>query len=148
MNMQICGVGGPELLIVALLGYIVFGPERAKDVALSAGRFLRRVTRSAWFNDFSRMAREIRDLPNTLIRLAELEETQSELQQNLDVLRTGINIDPDGKRDAEIDPWGIQNAVAGTRRLSDETAASLPDNNEDTQQEMAGDSQTDAEQPT
>lgn len=114
--MRICGLGGPELIVVALLGYIIFGPERAKDAALNAGRLMRKVTRSPWFADFSRMAKELRDLPNTLIRMAELEDTQAELKRNLEGLRFDVDLglDADDEPDITSDPWGIQNAVSRT----------------------------------
>lgn len=108
--MRVCGLGGPEVLILAVLLFVVFGPDRTREVALTAGRFLRRLMQSEWWTDFTRMAREIRDLPNTLVRMAELEETQAELEKNLADIRGAIDVDLE--RDLAQDPWGIENAVA------------------------------------
>ena len=125
--MQICGLGAPELVIIALLAFTVFGPERTKEAALKAGRMLRRVVQTEWWNDFTRMAREIRDLPNTLIRLAELEETQAELEKSLSDLQEDIKeIDAPALRDVTTDPWGIANAVAGTKQFEQQDPEQQP----------------------
>jgi Sec-independent protein translocase protein TatA len=116
--MRVCGLGGPELVILAMLLFVVFGPERTQQVALSAGRFLRRMMQSEWWGDFARLTKEIRDLPATLVRLAELEETQAELEKSLADLQGEIDVGL--QRDVTTDPWGIENAVAGTVRPQEE----------------------------
>lgn len=114
--MQICGLGGPEVIVIALLGYIIFGPQRTQEAALAAGRTLRKVMRTGWWREFTQMASEIRRLPTTLVRLAELEEMQAELQRDVEGLRDDIDdVVPEG----ESDPWGIGNAVSQTRRPED-----------------------------
>lgn len=137
--MRICGLGAPELVILALLMFIVFGPERAQQVALSAGRFLRKLTQSEWWGDFARLSREFRDLPNTLVRLAELEETQSELEKSLAGLQEEIDLN--FERDVTTDPWGIENAVADTVRPEDQPPAS----DDDTEDESGSDTGDDSD---
>jgi Sec-independent protein translocase protein TatA len=119
----ICGVGLPELVILALLGFVVIGPERSREVALSAGRFLRKVMTSSWWKDFSSITRSLRDLPNTLVRMAEIEEAQADLERTMrdieDLTRTDFSLGKDNPPAAKgeepiTDPWGIRNAAAGT----------------------------------
>ncbi|MEJ2148629.1 MAG: hypothetical protein P8Z40_04025 [Chloroflexota bacterium] len=119
----ICGVGLPELVILALLGFVVIGPERSREVALSAGRFLRKVMTSSWWKDFSSITRSLRDLPNTLVRMAEIEEAQADLERTMrdieDLTRTDFSLSKDNPTAAKgeepiTDPWGIRNAAAGT----------------------------------
>lgn len=90
----LCGIGLPELIILSLLGFIVVGPERSREVALSLGRLLRTVIKSEWWRDVNQIAQAIRDLPTTLVRMAELEETlkrtEQELQATQDELRHGL----------------------------------------------------------
>lgn len=112
--MRVCGLGGPELVILALLLFVVFGPERTREVALAAGRFLGKLMRSEWWTDFTRMVDEIRNLPTTLVRMAELEETQAQLERTVSELKGELDLDPE--RDMNSDPWGIENAVAQTTR--------------------------------
>jgi Sec-independent protein translocase protein TatA len=128
----ICGIGLPELVILALLGFIVIGPERSKEVALSAGRFLRKVMTSSWWKDFSSITKSLRDLPNTLVRMAEIEEAQADLQRAMqdieDLTRTDFSLgrnrpSPPHQNDGIItDPWGIRNAAAGTTITPPSTA--------------------------
>ena len=78
----LCGVGLPELVILALLGFILVGPERTREVALQAGRLLRKVTRSDLWTETQEFYQFVRDLPNRLIGMAEeLEEVQSEVAE-------------------------------------------------------------------
>ncbi|GAB4481310.1 MAG: hypothetical protein Kow00124_28940 [Anaerolineae bacterium] len=119
----ICGLGLPELIILALLSFVLIGPERSQDLALKAGRFLRGVVRSTWWREFNDITRAMRNLPTTLVRMAELEEAQAELQRTLTEIDESARIDrtpvtppapPPDVREIIEDPWGIQNAVAGT----------------------------------
>jgi Sec-independent protein translocase protein TatA len=93
----LCGIGLPELVVLALLGFVLIGPERSREVALSLGRTLRTVLKSEWWQEINRVAKAIRDLPNTLVRMAELEdalkETERELQETQDELRRTLRSD-------------------------------------------------------
>jgi Sec-independent protein translocase protein TatA len=93
----LCGIGLPEIIVLALLGFVLIGPERSREVALSLGRMLRTVLKSEWWQEINRIARAIQDLPNTLVRMAELEEalktTERELQQTQDDLRRAVSSD-------------------------------------------------------
>jgi len=113
----LCGIGLPEMIILALLGFVVIGPERSQDLALRTGRFLRTVMRSAWWREFNQMAGALRDLPNTLVRMAELEEAQAELKRSMQEIEQEVNVDfgRGNQQGAITDPWGIQNATAETR---------------------------------
>lgn len=87
----LCGIGLPELIILALLGFVVIGPERSREVALSLGRMLGAVMKSEWWGEVNHIAQAIRNLPTTLVRMAELEEslkeTEREMQETQDELR-------------------------------------------------------------
>lgn len=133
----ICGLGLPELVILALLGFVVIGPERSHEVALKTGRFLRSVMTSTWWREFNQVAQAIRDMPTTLVRMAEIEETQAELRQAMSDIQDSTQVDfsQPAESGAITDPWGIRNAVAGTRvtprtpppsSSSDESSESSP----------------------
>jgi sec-independent protein translocase protein TatB len=139
----ICGVGLPELIILALLGFVVIGPERSREVALNAGRFLRKVMTSPWWKDFSSITKSLRDLPNTLVRMAEIEEAQADLERTMrdieDLTRTDLSLSKDKPPAAKgeepiTDPWGIRNAAAGTV-IKPSPAAPEPEEPPETSQE-------------
>ena len=120
----LCGVGLPELIIVALLGFVVIGPERSRELALQLGRMMSKVMRSPWFSEFQQITNALRNLPTTLVRMAELEEAQADIQRTISDIERETKIDvnsPDAKPGVS-DPWGIRNAAAGTTFQPDSTA--------------------------
>jgi Sec-independent protein translocase protein TatA len=78
-----CGIGIPELVLLVLLIFVVVGPERSRGAALEIGRFLGKLLRSEWWKEISEITQSLRDLPTTLIKMAELEDMQSELRETL-----------------------------------------------------------------
>lgn len=135
----LCGVGLPELLILALLGFVLIGPERSRDVALKAGRLLSSVMKSEWWQEFNDITRAIRNLPTTLVRMAELEETQADIQRAMGDINQGTRFDSDSAAPAQANsnPWGIKTPAAAppspqqTSGTDDEeTAANADDTDE------------------
>jgi Sec-independent protein translocase protein TatA len=120
----ICGIGMPELIILALLGFILIGPERTREVALQAGRLLRKVTKSDLWTETQDFYQFVRDLPNRLMAMAEeLEDVQSEVAETKRQIDKQLRFEdasprtkPDTSRQEETieDPWEIRNAVAQT----------------------------------
>jgi Sec-independent protein translocase protein TatA len=114
----LCGIGLPELVILALLGFVVIGPERSREVALQVGRWLRTLMQSPWWREFNQITDSIRNLPTTLVRMAELEETQQELQRTLSDIERDARVDINQRptpasaasptKETAEDPWGIQ----------------------------------------
>jgi Sec-independent protein translocase protein TatA len=117
----LCGIGLPELIILALLGFVLIGPERSREVALKLGRFLRSMMTSAWWREFNQIRQALRDLPTTLVRMAEIEEVQAELKRTVGDIGQAATIDfsEGGKRTAtgkqperSGNPWGIKSTAA------------------------------------
>lgn len=65
--MNLLGMGPGELLLIAMLGLIVFGPGRLPEIAAQAGRIVRDLRRST-----SDMTREFQEAMAPLNELAEL----------------------------------------------------------------------------
>jgi len=114
----LCGVGLPELIILALLGFVVIGPERSQELALKLGRLLSKVMRSPWFKEFQQITDALRNLPTTLVRMAELEEAQADIQRTINDIEHEVQVDLNAGAGSSgqpiTDPWGIQNATART----------------------------------
>lgn len=122
-----CGLGLPELVIITLVGFVLIGPERGREMALKLGKLLSRVMKSPWWREFNQVTNSLRNLPTTLVRMAELEETQEDLKRELrdieqqardignearvDIPKTGT---PDSwaaqanAKPAEANPWNIK----------------------------------------
>jgi sec-independent protein translocase protein TatB len=69
--MEIFNVGGPELIVLMLLGVIVLGPERLARVAREAGKLVRNL--KAYFQSLSG------ELKNELDILDELNEIKRDI---------------------------------------------------------------------
>ncbi len=144
----ICGVGLPELVILLLIGFVVIGPTRSREVALQTGKFIRTVIRSQWWHEFNDITEAIRDLPRTLVRLAEIEEAQSEIRNVIDDIddvsrdikrssrldrkpsktnHSASETEAIDKMDSITDPWGIANASAGTVFFESDASENVPD---------------------
>lgn len=115
-----CGLGLPELVIIALIGFVLIGPERSRELALQLGRMLSRVMKSPWWREFNQVTDSLRNLPTTLVRMAELEEAQAEIQRELRDIEEQTRIEDfegigrpkpgQAKSSAEesADPWNIR----------------------------------------
>ena len=77
--MEILGIGPLELLFILLIALIVIGPKDMLKTGRNLGKTLRKVVTSPQWQTVTRTSREIRNIPNRLIREAGLEEVQQEL---------------------------------------------------------------------
>lgn len=131
----LCGIGLPELIIIALVGFVVIGPQRTRELGLTAGRWLRRAMRSEWYREFNQITGALRDLPNTLVRMAELEDDLRRTQADINrATRTGPGAMPTDNSvpvptiDPTNDPWGLgvnpidEDPLADTPPSPDESA--------------------------
>jgi Sec-independent protein translocase protein TatA len=93
--MDFLGVGPLELLFVLLIALIVLGPNDMVKAGRTLGKWLRKLVTSPTWQAIQQTSRDIRLLPNKLMRDAGLEEDLKELneiQKNVQSLR---NIRPD-----------------------------------------------------
>ena len=74
--MDIFGIGPTELVFIILIALILLGPKEMEKTGRTIGRFLRDMTRSEGWRAFRDTSREIRNLPNRLMREANIEDIQ------------------------------------------------------------------------
>lgn len=74
--MDILGIGPTELVFIILIALILLGPKDMEKVGRTIGRFLRDMTQSEGWRAFRDTSREIRNLPNRLMREANIEDIQ------------------------------------------------------------------------
>jgi Sec-independent protein translocase protein TatA len=79
--MEIFGIGLPEIVFVLLLALVIMGPKDMTDSARKLARWLYRLFRSPQWREFIGAAREVRDMPNQIIREAGMEEDIQMLRQ-------------------------------------------------------------------
>ena len=96
--MDIFGIGPTELIFIILIALIILGPKDMEKTGRAIGRFLRNMTTSDGWRVFRETSREIRNIPNRLMREANIEDLEKE------VGKIGKEVDEIGK---EIGPGQI-----------------------------------------
>ena len=79
--MDLFGIGPLELMFVLVIALIIFGPNDMVKAGKTAGRFLRKIVTSEGWQTFQQTTKEMRTLPNKLIREAGLEEFEDEFNR-------------------------------------------------------------------
>jgi Sec-independent protein translocase protein TatA len=68
--MEILGVGPSELVFIVIIALIILGPKDMQKAGKTIGKFLRDVVTSDAWKMFQQTSRELRTLPNRLMREA------------------------------------------------------------------------------
>jgi len=77
--MDILGIGPTELAFIVLIALILLGPKDMQKAGRTIGRWLRNMTTSDGWRAFRDTSREIRNLPNRLMREANLEDLEKDV---------------------------------------------------------------------
>ena len=81
--MDILGIGMPELIFIVLIALIILGPKDMEKTGRAIGRFLNNLVRSDGWQAFRQTSKEVRNLPNRLMREANIEELESMIKDPL-----------------------------------------------------------------
>lgn len=84
--MNLFGIGPLELVFILLIMIVVLGPKKMVESAQSLGKFIRKIVKSPMWGTVMDTSRELRDLPNKLVREAGIEEDLRELQKTKQTL--------------------------------------------------------------
>ncbi len=74
--MEILGVGMSELVFIVIIALIVLGPKDMQKAGKTIGKWMRSIVTSDGWKIFQQTSRELRTLPNKLIREANEELNQ------------------------------------------------------------------------
>lgn len=77
--MNFLNIGFPELLLLALILLIVYGPERLPEEAKKLARTIRKFTRSDAYRDISEIVRTVRTMPQRVMKEVQVEEIEKEI---------------------------------------------------------------------
>jgi hypothetical protein len=101
--MEILGIGPLELLFILLIALIILGPGDMVKAGLTLGRFLRKIITSPEWHTIQKASRELRYLPNRLMREANLEDLSKDLT---DINKIGGQLSNDVKKiELDLSPW-------------------------------------------
>ena len=79
--MEILGIGPLELLFILLIALIILGPGDMVKAGRTLGRFLRKIIISPEWQTVQKASRELKYLPNRLMREASLEDLSKDLTE-------------------------------------------------------------------
>ncbi len=130
--MEFLGIGPSELFFIILIAIIILGPKDMQKAGKTVGRWLNQFIRSDGYKALQRASREIRNLPTTLMREANIDEIQS----------LGRDIQKDLRQ--SIDPRNMTPTVPPSQNVPPSNAAETspeptPSNDETTQQTSTSD---------
>jgi Sec-independent protein translocase protein TatA len=77
--MEILGIGPFEFIVILMIVLIVLGPGDMVKTGRTIGRFLNKIVRSEWWKGIQKVSQEARHLPTILMREANLEDVNREL---------------------------------------------------------------------
>ena len=77
--MEILNIGPLELLVILVLAVLMFGPDDLVNFAHKTGRWIYNLRKSELWQEIVGTTKEIQELPQKIIKDAELEETMKEI---------------------------------------------------------------------
>jgi len=81
--MNFLNLGLPEVIFIIILALIIFGPNNMVKSAKEVGAFLRKVTKSPYWQEVWATKRELDELPKLLAKEANLNETMRDLDNTV-----------------------------------------------------------------
>jgi hypothetical protein len=90
--MEFLGIGPLELFFIILIALIVLGPKDMVKAGRTIGRFLRTLVMSPTWKTIQKTSRELRYLPNRMMREAGLEDIKGSLPE-VQSIRKEIGLD-------------------------------------------------------
>ncbi|HJR79938.1 MAG TPA: twin-arginine translocase TatA/TatE family subunit [Anaerolineales bacterium] len=84
--MEILGIGWQELLFIVVIALIVLGPRDMQKTGRTIGRWLNQLVQSDSWKVFQKTSSELRNLPRTLMRQAnmEIDQTEQEIRRSIE----------------------------------------------------------------
>lgn len=121
--MEILGIGAPELIFIIIIALIVLGPKDMEKTGKTIGKWLRDTVTSDSWKLFQQTTRELRNLPNRLMR-----EANEDLNKIGDELNAAVNT-PENRRSTLVQSDSFEDGPAA---LTPEPSETKPQDNQET----------------
>ena len=105
--MEILGVGPSELIFIVIIALIVLGPKDMQKAGKTIGQYLNKIVKSDGWKAFQQTSRELRNLPTTLMRDAnmDLAETEKDIRKSMRMPPLpGMPLNPNTNPPIELKP--------------------------------------------
>ena len=96
--MNVFGIGLPEILFILFLSLLIFGPKDLQKTGRTIGRALNKLVRSENWRAIQQTTRELKNLPNRLMRESGVEEIKKSIGgdiQNNARIEKAVNLEND-----------------------------------------------------
>lgn len=78
-NMDFLGIGIQEIIFILVIALIIFGPKDIVKAGQVMGKFLRKLITSSTWQTVQKTSRDLRNLPNKLMREAGFDELKEDI---------------------------------------------------------------------
>jgi sec-independent protein translocase protein TatB len=101
--MEILGIGPLELIFILIIALIILGPGDMVKAGRTLGRFMRKVVTSPEWRTVQKASRELKYLPNRLMREASLEDVTKDFS---DLNKIGSDLQKDVRQvQTDLSSW-------------------------------------------
>jgi Sec-independent protein translocase protein TatA len=101
--MEILGIGPLELIFILLIALIILGPGDMVKAGRTLGRILRKIITSSEYRTIQKASRELRYLPNRLMRDASIEDLNQDMK---DIKNIGKDLSKEVKKvELDLTSW-------------------------------------------
>jgi sec-independent protein translocase protein TatB len=98
--MEILGIGPLELFFILIIALVILGPKDMAKTGKTLGRFMRKIITSPEWRTVQKASRELKYLPNRLMREASLDDLSKDFEDinkiskdlNKDVRQVGLDL--------------------------------------------------------
>ena len=110
--MSFLNLGIGEILFIIIIALIIFGPGNMVKTARDAGVFIRKVTKSPYWQEIWATKRELTELPKIIAKEAQLDQTINELNKETKDFKSNLTSTV-SQFIKEVDqPVSIENPIA------------------------------------
>jgi len=88
--MKFLNLGMGEILFILLIALIIFGPGNLVKTAQDMGAFIRKVTKSPYWQEVWATKRELAELPKIIAKDTQLDQTLNELNQETKGIKSSL----------------------------------------------------------
>ena len=88
--MKFLNLGLAEIILIVVLALIILGPGNMVKTARDVGAFLRRVTKSPYWQEVWATRRELNEIPKILAKEANLDETLKDLNRETRTIHSSV----------------------------------------------------------
>lgn len=134
--MEILGIGMPEFIFVVIIALLILGPKDMQKAGRTIGKFLRDIITSDGWKLFQQTSRDLRTLPNRLIREAneDLDKVNREIKTAASIPDPARTSPPNSRPQPQ--PYsatlpastGDQNTIAPKQQVNKDTESESKNN--------------------